>query len=539
MILRIGLDFDNTIANYDQAFPEVARILGYETNNLNATLNKRDLKLKLLKLPDGDTAWQKVQGLVYGKFIDLASLYPGVYEFVLRALASGHKIFIVSHKTELGHFDESRTPLRQAATTWLTNQKLVGDSDSKIKLQNIYYAETRDEKINKIVELQLDVFIDDLDEVLSDRSFPKSTRKILFGSVETTSEEILAIQSWREVGDELFGEIDANVILAGAKHVCPDLNCSSAQRVEGRGNSKIFRVETSQGSIALKVYPDLAVDNRLRRNAEWQALKFLQHNKLPVPKPVQTDAELNWSLIEWIDGSPADPQNQVHLGQAAVFIQNLNQASRAVGSGSVFGLATEACLNPSLIENQINNRLAALKLVKDSALRDFVDNSVSPTLVRTIERSRRLMVDGYGANLDQRFWTLSPSDFGLHNAIVTPQGDLVFFDFEYFGWDDPVKLTADVCLHPGMSLDENAQQYWISEAKRLFANDPNFGVRLNALYPLYAIRWALIMLNEYRTDKIKNRLNAQSRMQTDIRGAQVMQLEKAKLMLKNADRTVL
>ena len=539
MILRIGLDFDNTIANYDQAFPEVARILGYETNNLNATLNKRDLKLKLLKQPDGDTAWQKVQGLVYGKFIDLASLYPGVYEFVLRALASGHKIFIVSHKTELGHFDESRTPLRQAATTWLINQKLVGDSDSKIKLQNIYYAETRDEKINKIVELQLDVFIDDLDEVLSDRSFPKRTRKILFGSGATTSQEILAMQSWREVGDELFGEIDANVILAGAKHVCPDLNCSSAQRVEGRGNSKIFRVETSQGSIALKVYPDLAVDNRLRRNAEWQALKFLQHNKLPVPKPVQTDAELNWSLIEWIDGSPADPQNRAHLGQAASFIQNLNQASRAVSSGSVFGLATEACLNPSLIENQINNRLAALKLVKDSALRDFVDNSVSPTLVRTIERSRRLMVDGYGANLDQRFWTLSPSDFGLHNAIVTPQGDLVFFDFEYFGWDDPVKLTADVCLHPGMSLDENAQQYWISEAKRLFANDPNFGVRLNALYPLYAIRWALIMLNEYRTDKIKNRLNAQSRMQTDIRGAQVMQLEKAKLMLKNADRTVL
>lgn len=539
MILRIGLDFDNTIANYDQAFPEVARILGYETNNLNATLNKRDLKLELLKQPEGDTAWQKVQGLVYGKFIDLASLYPGVYEFVLRALASGHEIFIVSHKTELGHFDESRTPLRQAATTWLINQKLVGDSDLKVKLQNIFYAEIRAEKINKIAELQLDVFIDDLDEVLSDRSFPKRTRKILFGSASTTSQEILAMQSWREVGDELFGEIDAKLILAGAKHVCPELNFSSAQRVEGRGNSKIFRVETSEGSIALKVYPDLAVDNRLRRNAEWQALKFLQQSKLPVPKPVQTDAELNWSLIEWIDGSPADPQNQGHLGQAASFIQSLNQASRAVSSGSVFGLATEACLNPSLIETQINNRLAALKSVKDSALRDFVDHIVSPTLVRTIERSRRLMVDGYGTNLDQRFWTLSPSDFGLHNAIATPQGDLVFFDFEYFGWDDPVKLTADVCLHPGMCLDENAQQYWISEAKRLFADDPNFGVRLNALYPLYAIRWALIMLNEYRTDKIKNRLNAQSRMQTDIRGAQVMQLEKAKLMLKNADRTVL
>ena len=137
------------------------------------------------------------------------------------------------------------------------------------------------------------------------------------------------------------------------------------------------------------------------------------------------------------------------------------------------------------------------------------------------------------------FQIISPSDFGSHNAIKDSSGKTIFIDFEYFGWDDPVKLTADVCLHPGMSLDENAQQRWISEAKKLFADDSNFGLRLNALYPLYAIRWALIMLNEYRTDKIKNRLNAQSRMQSDIRGAQLKQLEKAKLMLKNADRTVL
>lgn len=542
MILRIGLDFDNTIANYDQAFPEVARILGYESKTLNAlnkTQTKRDLKLELLGQPEGDIAWQKVQGLVYGKFIDLASMYPGVYEFVLRALTSGNQIFIVSHKTQLGHFDESRTPLRDAATAWLINQKLVGDSDSRINLRNVFYAETREEKINKIVELQLDVFIDDLDEVLSDKSFPKKTRKILFGSVTTTNPEMLPMQSWREVGDELFGEIDSSVILAGAKSVCPELNCSSAQRVEGRGNSKIFRVETNQGSIALKVYPDLAVDNRLRRNAEWQALQFLQQNKLRVPKPVQTDSELNWSLIEWIDGSPADPQIQTHLDQAVGFIQKLHRASQAIEPRSIFGQATEACLNPALIEIQINNRLVALKSVEDSALREFIDNDLASALARTIDRTRRSMPDDYEAILDSKFWTLSPSDFGLHNAIATPQNDLVFFDFEYFGWDDPVKLTADVCLHPGMSLDENAQQYWISEAKKLFAEDPNFGLRLNALYPLYAIRWALILLNEYRTDKIKNRLNAQSRMQSDIRGAQLKQLEKAKLMLKNADRTVL
>ncbi|GBL20364.1 hypothetical protein EMGBS4_04240 [Acidimicrobiaceae bacterium] len=158
MILRIGLDFDNTIANYDQAFPEVARILGYESKTLNAlnkTQTKRDLKLELLGQPEGDIAWQKVQGLVYGKFIDLASMYPGVYEFVLRALTSGNQIFIVSHKTQLGHFDESRTPLRDAATAWLINQKLVGDSDSRIKLQNVFMQKLVKRKLIKLSNFNL------------------------------------------------------------------------------------------------------------------------------------------------------------------------------------------------------------------------------------------------------------------------------------------------------------------------------------------------------------------------------------------------
>ena len=122
--------------------------------------------------------------------------------------------------------------------------------------------------------------------------------------------------------------------------------------------------------------------------------------------------------------------------------------------------------------------------------------------------------------------------------MMTPQGDLVFFDFEYFGWDDPVKLTADFCLHPGMSISKNAQEVWIDQMDKIFGVDPSFTSRLNALYPLYAIRWSLIILNEFRSDKIKNRLHAQSRIQTDIKRTQTAQLEKAKLMIENLERSI-
>ena len=112
MILRIGLDFDNTIANYDQAFPDVARILGYQTK----ATNKRDLKVELIASAEGETAWQRVQGLTYGRHIDQASLYPGVLEFIVRARARNCEVFIISHKTQFGHFDDTRTSLRDAAT---------------------------------------------------------------------------------------------------------------------------------------------------------------------------------------------------------------------------------------------------------------------------------------------------------------------------------------------------------------------------------------------------------------------------------------
>lgn len=534
MKLRIGLDFDNTIANYDEAFPNVARILGYN----NSAVTKRELKQELLKLPDGETVWQKVQGLAYGRYIELASLYPGVREFVMRALAGGNEVFVVSHKTEHGHYDKQRTSLREAATSWLCRQNLVGDGETSIPASNVTFAGTREEKIQKITDLDLDVFIDDLTEVLCDRDFPKQTRKILFGRNLDREVGAVSMQSWREIGDNLFGDLDSGVVLFCIKNIWPELNASSVERIEGRGNSKIFRVSSGAGDIALKVYPDLLTDDRPRRQNEWAALSFLSQNGLQVPMPLRTDQALNWSLIEWIDGSPANEQNPAHLYIAVDFIRGLTQSSRALAPGSKFDLATEACLNPSLVEVQVQARLDALKLVDDLEMRQFVDRDLVPIFAQASKRAREMLGKNYNSVLDIKYWSLSPSDFGLHNAIVTPSRDITFLDFEYFGWDDPVKLTADVCLHPGMTLDESEQRLWISEMKKVFGDDSNFVERLTALYPLYAIRWALIMLNEFRSDKIKNRLHAQSRMQFDVRRTQVRQLEKAKLMLKNAERTI-
>ena len=54
--------------------------------------------------------------------------------------------------------------------------------------------------------------------------------------------------------------------------------------------------------------------------------------------------------------------------------------------------------------------------------------------------------------LAQEKRSLVPADFGFHNSLRQGDGSLAYVDFEYFGWDDPVKLTADILLHPGVPL---------------------------------------------------------------------------------------
>ena len=113
MKLTIGVDFDNTIACYDSAFSVVAHEIGL--TDFPISLSKAQIKARFLASPRGDLDWQRLQGQVYGKYIHLAIAYEGFVEFLRRSKLNGHSVFIVSHKSEFGHFDNTRVNLRDAA----------------------------------------------------------------------------------------------------------------------------------------------------------------------------------------------------------------------------------------------------------------------------------------------------------------------------------------------------------------------------------------------------------------------------------------
>lgn len=177
--MRIGIDFDNTIICYDDVFCHLAKALGFIETGWQGT--KQQVRDTLRALPDGDTLWQRLQGKAYGEFIGRAQLFEGFKEFIATCNAkAGIELFIVSHKTEFGHFDEKRISLRHASREWLREQGFFNQHSPRIPECNVFFETTREEKIERIKALQCTHFIDDLPEVLDSPLFPNNVKRFLF-----------------------------------------------------------------------------------------------------------------------------------------------------------------------------------------------------------------------------------------------------------------------------------------------------------------------------------------------------------------------
>jgi hypothetical protein len=174
--MRIGIDFDNTIACYDGVFhqaalerglipPDLARDKNSVRDHLNGSGRKDD--------------FTELQGYVYGTRMELVSPYPGFAEFIGAARRAGHDLFVVSHKTQhpiLG----PKHDMHAAAHSFLAGHGLTGAQPHQIDPENVFFELTKGEKVARAHDLACDVFIDDLPEILRLDGFRPRMRKILF-----------------------------------------------------------------------------------------------------------------------------------------------------------------------------------------------------------------------------------------------------------------------------------------------------------------------------------------------------------------------
>jgi hypothetical protein len=201
--MRIGIDFDNTIAGYDDVFVDLARRAGLVDDSFRG--GKQALREALRQRAGGELVWQRLQGRVYGAGMASAKLIGGVDAFLRYCRSAGENVFIISHKTEYGHGDPQGTNLRQAAFAWMTSQGFFADSGYGLLRENVFFEATRGEKLARIAALQCDVFIDDLVEVLSEPTFPAGVRRILFAQRRNGDDkELVHCSTWEEIYEAVF-----------------------------------------------------------------------------------------------------------------------------------------------------------------------------------------------------------------------------------------------------------------------------------------------------------------------------------------------
>ncbi len=520
--MRIGLDFDNTLVRYDHVFMLESKRLGMIPANWTGA--KQELRDELRSRPNGEQLWKTLQGRIYGLGMGQAVIFPGVASFLMRSKQRGEDLFIVSHKTEFGHFDSTKTPLHQTALAWMESQGFFDQSRFGLAKENVFFAGTRSEKVEQIARLNLDIFIDDLEEVFAEEEFPP-INKVLFNVKAKSHHHDLLCNNWTEIGQQLFGPMLDAEYKALVQTFCRE-QIGNVTQLPGRGNSRIYRVLTNSGtSYALKSYPDLAIDSRPRLHNEVKACDFLKHLHL-TPRSIAHDKELNLGLFEWVDGEPPGTIESTHIDQALVFVEKLHELTDDLHND--FPAASEACFSAIELFSQVQERMRKLESIENLELQNFLQTSVKPLSEEIWEWSRsKWPTLSFAKELAQSKQTLSPSDFGFHNSLERSNGNLRFIDLEYFGLDDPVKLISDFLWHPAMDLKPEHKTRWLDGIFAIFDQDPDLPQRFRAAWPLYGLRWALITLNEFRQDSWQKRVHANQELQQSQKQIQQRQLRKA------------
>ena len=289
-----------------------------------------------------------------------------------------------------------------------------------------------------------------------------------------------------------------------------------AEQISGGRNSQVWMITGIDGQrYAAKRFFTNVGDPRNRFRTEYDALAFMQKNDIEcIPHPLAADSEENLIVYDYIDGQRVDSGtvDKADLQTLCGFLMRLD-GLKYEPDAEMLPPASEAYFTISDIIRNIRERLNRLIAAGnpsgyDIGLEPFLEQTVLPFFNHIIDCSTGWLTennpDGHRP-LPHVERTLSPSDCGFHNAVRLADRSLVFLDFEYFGWDDPAKLIIDFVLHPGMTLTNALKKIFMESMTSYFDGSGALKHRIELLYPLFGIKWSLILLNEFVPEEAARR----------------------------------
>ena len=280
----------------------------------------------------------------------------------------------------------------------------------------------------------------------------------------------------------------------------------SLLRLNGGINNRVYRCG-DQSFWVIKGYGPCKPGPRDRMQAE---VEFLQYAAQVAPRftpgLVNVDVDRRCVVLEYLEGKTFQegslpPETAVDC--AVEFFRQLN-SDHTSARQFIRQDAAEGFLSLTEHLENIQKRLAQMGC-------EHLPVSIKPQAEQLLARMREQYKSISETTADQisngnlinvmqsEELCISPSDFGFHNAIST-SGGVKFFDFEFSGWDDPVKAAIDFVLQPRVPVKQGPSPLLAS----LHAKDPHVLMkRYEALTPILSLKWSCIILSVLNPDRLR------------------------------------
>ncbi len=274
----------------------------------------------------------------------------------------------------------------------------------------------------------------------------------------------------------------------------------------GGANNRVFRLEfQNDPSLLLKSYFQHPDDARPRLQSEFEFLKFATAQGIDcVPKPLYKNTEKNLALYSYIDGSLATEADATDSFIAAS-VQFLKHLNRNKSQGKHLLFASESCSRVEDYFQAVEKRLSKLLAVSDPNLQDFIHATLLPQWNHLKNTQCKTALQALNPSPED--FILTPSDFGLHNTLVSKKH--FYLDFEYAGWDDPVKTICDFFLQPKIPIPQRYFSFFAEAIASFSRNKEKTLERARQMFPVCKIKWCCIILNVFLdTEQARRRFAA-------------------------------
>lgn len=309
--------------------------------------------------------------------------------------------------------------------------------------------------------------------------------------------------------------------------------------IEGGRNNRVFRVDGAGKPLLLKSYFSSEADRRDRFTAEHGFYDFLEScGSEQTPKQVAWDSSRRLGLFSFIEGTKLDAGeiDESAVDTALSFFSAINRSRESVAAKSL-GAASEACFSVEGHLSLVNARVERIRAIAPNSAYSasafsFVRDRLVPAWA-SVRESARGECERAGISpalelsVEQR--CISPSDFGFHNAIRRDDGRLIFFDFEYAGWDDPAKLASDFFCQQQKPVPLRFRERVVEGIAPALADSSGLAARAALLLPVYQVKWCCIILNDFLTADSARRSFAERSVSSEDR--QSRQLAAAERLL--------